>query len=96
MNTATTNKTKKLPRKIAKVKSQKNIVDKELRKVPNLFFLGLAGAAVVSSALLSLSHGGKKKILGHFIGLWVPSLLTLSLYNKVNQVEDEVLDVTKH
>lgn len=97
MKPTTLAKEKKLPRKsVAGAKSKKMHTEKELKNVPNFFFLGLAGAAVVGSALLTLSNNGKRKILGHFIGLWVPSLMTLSLYNKVTQVENEVLDIVKH
>lgn len=97
MKPALTVKAKKSPRKtIAGAKAKKVTLEKELKKVPNLFFLGLAGAAAVGSALLSLSNNGKRKVLGQFIGLWVPSLMTLSLYNKVTQVENEVLDIVKH
>jgi hypothetical protein len=87
---------KKLPRKSALPKKVKPVQKKELKKVPNMFFLGLAGAAVLGSTLLNLSNNGKKKILGQLLGLWVPSLLTMGLYNKVAHVEHDVLDVTKH
>lgn len=67
------------------------------KKDPNLFFLGLAGAALLGSTLLALSHNGKKKMLGHFIGLLVPSLLTLGLYNKTaHEQNDNILNVVKH
>jgi GTPase involved in cell partitioning and DNA repair len=95
--TTTLKANKRLPRKsTAGVKPKKMAAQKELKKIPNLFFLGLAGAAVVGSTLLSLSNNGKRKILGQLVGLLVPSLMTLSLYNKVAQVENEVLDVVKH
>lgn len=95
MTTTAAGKSKKTPRKSSLTESKKSKAGTELNKT-NLFFLGLAGAAVIGSALLTLSHSGKKKLLGHFIGLWVPSLLSLSLYSKVSDVKNEVLDVVKH
>lgn len=85
---------KKLSRKYS-TEVPNEVVEEQTKKVPNLLFLGIAGAAIAASAALTLS---KRPQLGNFIGLWVPSILILGLYNKMVKVEDEVLDtsVTHH
>ncbi len=64
------------------------IVEEQTKKIPNLFFLGLAALGIVGSAALTLS---KRRELGNFVGLWVPTFLTLGLYNKLVKVEEELL-----
>ena len=95
MKTSSPTKTKKLPHKpVATNKAKKSSED--FKKNSNLFFLGLTGAAVLASTLLTLSHSGKRKLLGRFIGMWVPSLLAVALSSKASSIEHEVLDVVKH
>jgi len=69
------------------------IVESQTRKIPNLAFLGFAGAAMVASAMLTFKS--KHKTLGNFVGLWVPTMMLLGVYNKIVKVEDEVLVATK-
>lgn len=64
-------------------------VEEQAKALPNIGFLGLAGAGVVLSA--GLTFFSKKQELGSFVGLWVPTILLLGLYNKLVQVEDEML-----
>lgn len=79
---------KKLSKKF-KTEVPNEIVEEQTKKIPNLVFLGLAGAAVVASAVLTMN---KRPQLGNFIGLWVPSILLLGIYNKMVKVEDEMMD----
>ena len=64
-------------------------IEEQTKKIPNLFFLGIAGIAVAASA--GLTFATQKKTLGNFIGLWVPTILLFGVYNKLVKVEDEVL-----
>src|SRR4051812_24894194 len=57
-----------------------SMVECETRKIPSITFLGLAFAAMGTSALLMLF--GKKQT-ANFIGQWVPSILVLGTYNKI-------------
>jgi hypothetical protein len=66
------------------------IVEEQTKKVPNLLFLGFAGISILASAVLTF--GTRKRVLGNFVGLWVPTVLLLGLYNKVVKVEDEILE----
>ncbi len=65
------------------------VIEEQTKKIPNLFFLGLAGVAIAASA--GLTFGTQKKTLGNFVGLWVPTILLFGVYNKLVKVEDEVL-----
>ncbi len=56
-------------------------VEKQTSRIPSIAFLGLALAAMGISAGFSATK--KNKGLGNFIGLWVPSILVLGLYNKI-------------
>jgi hypothetical protein len=77
-------------------------IEKETAKLPSDLFLWAAGAAILGSltfqvlgmrrevqeskmtALLSPSHA--RAPLSTFIGMWVPSLLLLGVYNKIVKV----------
>lgn len=65
------------------------MIEEQTKKIPNLLFLTLAGLGILSSA--ALTFGTNKKVLGNFVGLWVPTFLILGLYNKIVKVEDELL-----
>lgn len=59
-------------------------VEQQTARLPSISFLGLAGASV----FLSLFY----KMRGHntvanFIGLWVPTILLLGIYNKLVKLE---------
>lgn len=65
------------------------MVEEQTKKIPNLLFLGLAGASIAASAILTF--GMKREQIGNFVGLWVPTILMFGIYNKIVKVEDEVL-----
>lgn len=79
---------KKLSRKLP-TDYPNEVVEEQTKKIPNLVFMGFAGAALLLSAGLTVS---RRVTLGNFVGLWVPSILMLGLYNKMVKVEDEVLE----
>ena len=64
------------------------IIEEQTKKIPNLVFLGLALASMAASAALTAR---KQKVLGNFVGLWAPAILSLGLYNKLVKMEDELL-----
>lgn len=69
------------------------MIEEQTKKIPNLLFLGLALAGMAISATLTMRN---RKTLGNFVGLWVPTLLTFGLYNKLVKVEDEILRNQMH
>ena len=64
------------------------IIEEQTKKIPNLVFLGLALASMAASAALTAR---KQKVLGNFVGLWAPAILSFGLYNKLVKMEDEFL-----
>lgn len=82
------NADKKLSNRIPTEKPNE-LIEEQTKKIPNLFFLGLAGAAVAASA--GFTFASEKKTLGNFIGLWVPTILLFGVYNKLVKVEDEII-----
>ncbi len=54
-------------------------VERQTSRIPSIFFLGSAGAAVIGAVSSYLS--GRKQ-LATFIGEWVPTFLLLGMYNK--------------
>lgn len=56
-------------------------IENQTAKVPSSAFLILAGSAIAVSLGLALSK--EKKGAANFVGLWVPSLLLLGIYNKI-------------
>lgn len=56
-------------------------IEKQTAKIPSSAFLWLAGGAIAVSLGLALTK--EKKGPANFIGLWVPSLLLLGIYNKI-------------
>ena len=65
------------------------IIEEQTKKIPNLVFFGMAMLGIIGSA--TLTFVSRKKELGNFVGLWVPTILTLGLYNKMVKLEDELL-----
>lgn len=60
-------------------------VEKWTATVPSMAYLGLAvGSMAASAALATLS---RKKGWANFVGLWVPTILILGLYNKLVKIE---------
>lgn len=60
-------------------------VEEQTAKIPSINFLALALGSMALSATLELAF--KKRELGNFIGLWVPSLLLIGVYNKIVKLE---------
>ena len=92
MNTAVDQQEQKMS---AKYKSElpNELIEQQTKKIPNLAFMGLALAAIFGSAALTATN---KKTLGNFVGLWVPTILILGLYNKMVKLEDEILRKDMH
>ena len=54
-------------------------------KVPSLGYFGLAlGSLFLSAGIATFS---KRKSLANFVGLWVPSLMLVGIYNKLVKLE---------
>jgi hypothetical protein len=64
-------------------------VEEQTKALPNIGFLVMALGGICVSAALSFFY--KKRELGNFVGLWVPTFLIFGLYNKLVQFEDEIL-----
>jgi lipopolysaccharide export LptBFGC system permease protein LptF len=60
------------------------MTEQQTSKIPSMFWLGLAGGSVLLS--IGLKVAGHDKT-ANFIGLWVPSILTLGIYNKLVKEE---------
>lgn len=88
MDTKITNQDQKLSKKYP-TETPNEMVEEQTKKIPNLTFLAAAGVAIGASALLT---AWKRPQLGNFVGLWVPSILLLGVYNKLVKVEEEVLE----
>lgn len=56
-------------------------IEKQTAKLPSTLYLGLAAGSIVLSAALAMSE--KRKGWANFVGLWVPSILLLGVYNKI-------------
>lgn len=50
-------------------------------QVPSIAYLGLAAGSMVLSA--SIAAFSRKKTFANFVGLWVPTLLLIGIYNKL-------------
>ncbi|GEM_PF-1311554 len=59
-------------------------IEKVTAKIPSATFLSLALGSVALSALLRLSG---RRDDAQFVGQWVPTILTLGLYNKLVKLE---------
>ncbi|HYG75969.1 MAG TPA: hypothetical protein VEK08_13275 [Planctomycetota bacterium] len=55
-------------------------IERVTSKVPSGVFLGLGIACIAASASLALA--GKTK-QANFVGMWVPTILIMGLYNKL-------------
>jgi hypothetical protein len=65
-------------------------IEKQTAKIPSVAFLGLAAGSIAIS--LGLAMTTKRKGLANFVGLWVPSLLLLGIYNKIVKAEGSDLN----
>ena len=68
------------------------VIEEQTKKIPNLVFLAGALGSMALSALLA---SRKKTVAGNFVGLWVPTILTFGVYNKLVKVEDEILKMNE-
>lgn len=59
-------------------------IERETSKLPSISFLGLAGASVAVSLYYKMRG---QNTVANFIGLWVPSILLLGIYNKLVKLE---------
>ncbi|MGZ3743647.1 MAG: hypothetical protein ACXVBQ_07285 [Pseudobdellovibrionaceae bacterium] len=60
-------------------------LEKQTAKIPSGVYLGLAVGSILLSAGLAMSE--KRKNWANFVGLWVPSILLLGVYNKIVKIE---------
>lgn len=58
-------------------------IESQTAKLPSDLFLWVAGGAVAGSVML---RAFGKKEAANFVGLWVPTLLVLGVYNKIVKV----------
>ncbi len=56
-------------------------IEKQTSRIPSGFYLALAVASMVASAVLATTS--KRKDMANFVGLWAPSFLMLGVYNKI-------------
>lgn len=61
------------------------IVEEQTAKIPSAVFLVISLSAMAVSAVLELA--GRTR-WSRFIGMWVPSLLTMGVYNKIVKSAD--------
>lgn len=60
-------------------------VERATTKIPSLAYLGLAVGSMVLSA--SLAAFTRRKTVANFIGLWVPTIMLVGVYNKLVKLE---------
>ena len=60
-------------------------IEEQTAKIPSINWLGLAVGSMFLSAGAEIFF--KKKEVGNFIGLWVPSLMLIGIYNKLVKLE---------
>lgn len=56
-------------------------VEQMTAQVPSMAYLGLAASSMILSA--SIAAFTRKKNAATFVGLWVPTLLLIGVYNKL-------------
>lgn len=62
------------------------MIEEYTAQVPSIAYAGLAlGGILLSSTLAVFST---RKTLANFIGLWVPTILLIGVYNKLVKMED--------
>lgn len=60
-------------------------VEKFTANIPSIAYLGLAVGSMVISA--SLAGFTKRKTVANFVGLWVPTIMLVGIYNKLVKLE---------
>ncbi len=58
-------------------------IEQQTAKLPSDWFLWAAGASIATALALRMA---KRERDAHFVGLWVPTLLLLGVYNKIVKV----------
>ena len=67
-----------------------NTVEQYTAKIPSMAWLWMAiGAGALSAGVATF---GKRKGTANFLGLWVPSLLLMGVYNKLVKIEQSTLN----
>ena len=68
---------------------QEGMVTKEIEnvtaRIPSGGYLSLALGSMAASAAIALFS--RKKTMANFVGLWVPTLMLIGIYNKIVKVE---------
>ncbi len=63
-------------------------LEKVASKITSGGYMSLAlGSLALSAAIAAFS---KRKSMANFVGLWVPTLMLVGIYNKLTQTEDSV------
>lgn len=62
-------------------------IEQQTAKIPSVGFLSLAIGSMLASA--GIQFFSKRKDVANFVGLWVPSLLLIGIYNKLVKIENE-------
>jgi len=60
-------------------------IEKQTAKLPSISYLVMACGAIAASLGLAITQ--KNKGLANFIGLWVPSLMLIGIYNKLVKLQ---------
>lgn len=60
-------------------------VEEVTTKIPSMAYVGLAAGSLLLSA--GLAAFGRKQTRANFVGLWVPTLLLLGIYNKLLETQ---------
>jgi hypothetical protein len=61
------------------------LIEKQTAKIPSGGYLAAAGGAMVISILFEFLS--PRKDTGSFVGMWVPTILLLGIYNKLVKLE---------
>jgi hypothetical protein len=59
-------------------------IERQTAKVPSVAYLSLAMGSILAAIGFKVR---KKDTVANFIGLWVPTILLMGLYNKIVKVE---------
>lgn len=60
-------------------------VENVTANIPSMGFLGLAVGSMAVSALIAAFS--KRKDMANFVGLWVPTIMLVGIYNKLVKLE---------
>jgi hypothetical protein len=59
-------------------------VEQVTAKIPSMGYLGMAAGSMLLSA--SIAAFSRRKGMANFVGLWVPTLLLVGIYNKLVKI----------